>query len=205
MTKLILSTLVAIVLYLAILSSAMAETWKVDENLSIDFVPNNQSQRFCLTFKLANNWEGYVGLAFDKNLYPADTVVMWLDPNNNEPKIWDAFNPGIAGLASFPSALNDINPQRNAMMPNYGKQNYTNIGKKVKKGVIMLTCCRAYYTGDPFDFRVREGINFKVHAFYNMNEVWIESSNYKQAAAISGNGSGPFVKVFTTKGNKPGN
>lgn len=189
--------LCALILSVAIAPAIYAKTWVVDENLTIEFSPDNEKKVFCITFTLKNDGDGYVGLAFSNKLYPADTLVMGIDPDSNKAVAVDAFNYGVKVLPQFPSASSDNNPLRKELFPSHGKQNYTNITGQTEKGITTLSCCRAYDTGDPFDYTITVGQPFTVHFFYNLDEAWYMENNYKQAPAISSNASGPFVTEVT--------
>lgn len=184
------------ILLLSLTAVSHAITWKVDENLVIDINPNPENKTFCITFTLENDGVGYVGLAFSDKLYPADTLVMWLSEESGQAMVWDAFNSGVPALESYPSALSDTDDLRPTMMPMHAQQNYTNVSGHQSNGITTLKACRAYATGDPFDYTIQAGSTVKLHAFYNMNDTWYAQNNYQQAPATSSNDSGPFIKAI---------
>ncbi len=186
---------------------ATDRTWHVDDNLTIHFAPDNKNEALCLTFILKNYGQGYVGLAFDNKLYPADTVIMWIDQKTKKAKVWDSFNHGMTTLRSFPSAISDTDSIRQSQRANnyklntHYKQNYTNIEGNVTHGVTTLKCCRPYATHDPLDYRIIPGNRFEVRAFYNMNQTWSEQSNYKQAPPVGADNSAPLVTEIVIPGD----
>lgn len=206
MKKLMTTGLITGAIQISLISTAFAETqhhgkpryWHVDKNLTIIVTPNNKQQKVCFTFELKNYGKGYVGIAFDDKLYPADTLVMWM--KNGKAKLWDAQNPGIKNkaLPAFPSAISDNDvifgkPFR----PTDNKQNYTNIeGYTKSNGTTILKCCRPYETHDTFDYQFLKNNKHKMTAFYNMDYSWHEQSNYKQADPIISDKNG---KLFVTE------
>lgn len=147
-----------------------AERWDIDDNFSVTQTAKDSTVE--VQFVLKNNKTGWMSVAFNHSVLPADTVVAWYDENTETAYCWDAFNPAYVGLDTFSSPLQDTDPLlvSDDAGENHNKSNVRVLSSSQENGVTTIVCERDLLTGDPYDFQIRLGRQFNVVASYNESE-----------------------------------
>lgn len=140
------------------------EVWVVDPNFRITY--SVQDSNLQIQFVLKNSMTGWMGVGFSEFMFPGDNIVVWMD--EGEPVAWDAYNPGIPELASFPAPLQDTDPVlRGSYGPLSNRDNVQILSSTVSGGVTTITVQRPLVTGDIFDYEFRIGQSLHVVAAYS--------------------------------------
>ncbi|MCB0333192.1 MAG: hypothetical protein KDD55_06805 [Bdellovibrionales bacterium] len=172
--------------FLLFCSPAHAINFIVDENFNIEYSVTFDTIQ--LTFIQQNGGTGWMGVAFNEFPFPADTIVAWIDPQDETAICWDGYNPGIPTLPNFPFPIEDTNPfiRLLAAPPTYNQNNLTVVTSLRENGVTSITCKRKLITNDIFDFQFRPDMRISVYAAYNNREVYTlsgvqqpQSTNHK--------------------------
>lgn len=160
---------------------SQATMWIIDDNYSLSY--NVTGSTLQLSFILKNYKNGWMSIVFHEFIYPGDTIVAWYDQDQNKGFCWDAYNPGIPTLPSFPSPLQDNDPEMiiPGAVATENQNNVRLVSATVENGVTTITCERALNTADAFDFQITRGNRFNVLAAYNENTVFIDLYGTAQA------------------------
>ena len=156
--------------------------YKVDDNFSFDLQSSNTEPTFRVSFQLANFGDGWMGLIFDEYMFPSDGIFVWYDAAARTCQVWDAYNPGIPTLPSFPSPLRDDDPTliiepRN---PLDNVENVSIVECSRENGVTSVTVERKLETGDIFDKQLAVNDIIRVLAQYNDRQIFNNQFDAKQ-------------------------
>ncbi len=154
------------------------EVYVLDENFQIRYQVVGSQIEF--QFSMYNNFSGWMGLGFHEFMFPADTIVVWMD--NAVPYVWDAYNPGIPTLTFFPGPSPDDNPifEVPGASPYDNKENVEIVNSSVSNGVTSITVRRDLVTGDIFDFALSMDRPFRVVTAYNSEQGFINEPDANQ-------------------------
>lgn len=154
------------------LGFAYANTIKVDENYQLEY--QIQDDEIYFTFQLQNQMTGWMTVVFNEFIFPADTIVVWWDSNTQKAVVWDAYNPAIATLPSFPAPIPDNSPMlMNSELSSdiyNNKENVQLISAKRVNGTITIKAKRKLITNDIFDFQLHKGSIFFIKTGYHPTE-----------------------------------
>lgn len=164
----------------------------VDDNFQVSSYVQGDSIFF--NFTLKNNYSGWMVLIFHESYFPADTIAVWIDNETGKPIVWDAYNPAIPTLESFPSPMLDTNqlfmiPGDSDSLNN--KENVKLVSFSNNDGVINIKVTRKLYTGDIFDYQFRMGNQVDVVAGYD------KTRTFNQDAADAPQPGFPFGGTFS--------
>ena len=154
--------------------------WTVDENYQIFYSVVGTKLR--LEFTLKNGRDGWMGLGFNRFLFPTDTIVVWWDSETDSAVVWDAYNPGIPTLVSFPAPIRDDDPILSfpGSTPFDNKQNVEIVEASRTDDVITIVCERELITNDVYDFEIYQDREFYVWAGYNQYHTFVNEFNAPQ-------------------------
>ncbi len=161
-------------------TSQSAGSWQIDSNYQVDYSVVDSALR--IQFQLSNNNRGWMGVAFNDFEFPADTVIAWYDQTSGSATCWDAYNPGIPTLPSFPAPVQDTDPVLRIQggSPLNNKDNVRLVSADVSDGVTTIVCERDLITGDIFDRQFRTGGTFAVWGAYNSELGFINENGAAQ-------------------------
>lgn len=153
----------------------------IDDNFEIQYEVNTDDAAIEITFRLSNGHSGWMGLTFGEFMFPGDSIIVWMD-ESGIPQVWDAYNPGIPTLPTFPAPLEDINPV--LVLPNGNPfdnvENVEVVSSSQVDGVTTITVRRALITQDIFDFQIYPNQTYHVVAAYNTTLPWNPSLDAQQ-------------------------
>ena len=120
---------------------------------------------------------GWMTVVFNTFPFPADSIVAWWDPETNQALVWDAYNPGIPTLPSFPSPLQDTDPTLNIPngAPNDNQNNVKIIYASNQNGIIDIILQRPLITRDILDIQLETGGQYRVNLMYNPHNGFINT------------------------------
>ena len=136
----------------------------VDANFQVEYEVSGSD--LVLTFQLSNNKTGWMAVAFNEFFFPADTIVVWYDEEQQEAYAWDAYNPGVPTLPSFPTPLSDTDPLivLQGGTPYDNQDNVELVSASSVNGVTTIQVSRPLITEDIFDIQIEPD-----HQFYAMS------------------------------------
>ena len=155
----------SLTLYAVWAAPTPGQTLVVDYNFQVSIEVTGDV--FRLTFEQRAATPGWMGLSFGRFMFPADTIVVWLQ--DGAPNAWDAYNPGIPTLEMFPAPAPDTYPV--FVMPSGGpydnRDNVTVVSGASVDGITTIVVERDLVTEDIFDMQITGNPQQPVCAAYS--------------------------------------